>query len=157
MKKITFSRQVNARGKNGWIKQSGLGIVDHQRLVIDIGWLPDKIELFPITSNGLISDSCIIEIPTENIREVALALLESIGLFAPLWGIIDIQDRAKERGFEVTKEQAQEIAEKLVRRHDPEYGITWQHLDNELDDYDPELNKEEYLEDFVGDVFTPEQ
>jgi len=144
MQTITFSRTTTANTRNGVVKQAGVEILETQN---------DSIMLSPVTKKGV--SGSFIKIPKENIEELAKILLKELGYLPTLWGIDDVKDQAEERGFEITDEQAWEVLERMDRRHDASIGITWDTIDAELDDLDPAM--EETLEDFIGDVFTPEQ
>ena len=50
-----------------------------------------------------------------------------------LWLVDDVVTRAKERNLDVSDELSAEIIESLENRHDANYGITWDHIDAELD------------------------
>ena len=51
-----------------------------------------------------------------------------------IWCEEDVIGRAKERGKEVTREQAQDILDTIERRQDCELGISWITLDVYIDE-----------------------
>lgn len=60
------------------------------------------------------------------------------------WTTADFIGRAEERGTVVpTEEQAQELLERMIQKHDAELGITWVTIDCYLDDFLPELFTEQ--------------
>lgn len=52
-----------------------------------------------------------------------------------LWLVDDITLKASDRKLEVSDELAAEILESLDNHHDANHGITWDHIDAELDNY----------------------
>ena len=50
------------------------------------------------------------------------------------WCPDDIIHRAKENNMEITEKQANDIIRKMGDNHDCEYGVTWNTIDNYLDD-----------------------
>ena len=50
-----------------------------------------------------------------------------------IWLDDDVISRAQERRLEISDELAAEILESLHHNHDANYGITWEHIDAELD------------------------
>ena len=45
------------------------------------------------------------------------------------WSLEDILDRAEEIGVELTEEQASDVLDSLLRRHDCNIGINWDVID----------------------------
>lgn len=87
--------------------------------------------------DGLLTGSTPAEV--EN-YEVKVEDAEKIG--SVKWSTIDIIDRAKDRGLKVTDEQAKEILNTIIRKHDAELGINWDVIDAHTDFY---LNQYEDL------------
>jgi len=50
-----------------------------------------------------------------------------------LWLDDDVASKAKERKLQISDELAAQILESLEENHDANYGITWGHIDVELD------------------------
>jgi hypothetical protein len=50
------------------------------------------------------------------------------------WKVCDIIDRAKENHIKLTQEQAREVLESLEDNHDCNYGITWDMIDDTIND-----------------------
>jgi hypothetical protein len=58
-----------------------------------------------------------------------------------IWCEEDVLGRAKERHIPITREQAQEILDKMDIKQDCELGITWTTIDCYLDDYSRAYDK----------------
>lgn len=56
-----------------------------------------------------------------------------------VWGVEDVIDRAKERGIDITHEQAVRVLDLMERYHDCNYGISWESMDVHIDS---EVNEE---------------
>jgi hypothetical protein len=52
-----------------------------------------------------------------------------------VWSEEDVLERAKERKIKITKEQAQDIIDRIDREQDATIGITWDTIDCYIDDY----------------------
>lgn len=52
-----------------------------------------------------------------------------------IWSEDDVLSRARERGTKITREQAQEIIDRIHRKHNASLGISWDTIDTYLDDY----------------------
>lgn len=52
----------------------------------------------------------------------------------PIWTVEDVLEQAKERDMKITKKQAEEVLDRIDRKHNAELGITWTTIDCELDD-----------------------
>ena len=50
-----------------------------------------------------------------------------------IWQVDDVLSRAKERGIKITKEQAENIIDRIDRRQDASLGISWDTIDASLD------------------------
>jgi hypothetical protein len=92
-----------------------------------------------------------------NIKDLTAALNEFwAGKIAVIWTRADILLSAWQRSLLLTNAQADEILGELLRHHDAEQGITWMHIENELDliadeAFDPESAKLENLPDYPGE------
>ncbi len=53
---------------------------------------------------------------------------------AAIWQVDDVLGQAKEKGIEITREQAEGIIDRIDRRQDASLGISWDTLDAYLDD-----------------------
>lgn len=49
-----------------------------------------------------------------------------------IWCVEDVVERARERGIKVSKEQAEEILDKIDRKQDAGLGISWDTIDDYL-------------------------
>lgn len=45
------------------------------------------------------------------------------------WGVGDFMGRAKDTGYTISRAKAQDSLEEMIRRHDCNFGITWDTLD----------------------------
>lgn len=52
----------------------------------------------------------------------------------PIWQVDDVLHQAKEKGIEITKEQAEEVLDRIDRKQDANLGITWTTIDCYLED-----------------------
>jgi len=52
-----------------------------------------------------------------------------------VWSEDDVLCRAKEREIKITREQAQDIIDRIDHKQDATLGITWDTIDCYLDDY----------------------
>jgi len=52
-----------------------------------------------------------------------------------IWLSDDVISRAREHNVSISNELAAEILESLEHNHDCNYGITWDHIDAELDNH----------------------
>jgi len=72
-----------------------------------------------------------------NIQDAINRLTKYYPLDAPvcmvLWLADDVIKQAAERNMQITDELAAQILESLDDHHDANYGITWEHIDAELD------------------------
>jgi len=60
-----------------------------------------------------------------------------------IWQAEDVMEHAKNgRDMDVTKEEAEEIIDQMDRNQDCEYGITWQTIDNYLDELEEKRERE---------------
>ena len=66
---------------------------------------------------------------TRRLKEI-LSLLDTRDVIFIEWGVEDIEARVE--GTKITRAQAQDILEELDRRHDCNYGITWDTIDFHL-------------------------
>ena len=78
----------------------------------------------------------LLQMVPEHLRDAVKRLLwsgdEHVAL--AVWCEADVIGKAQERGMEITREQAQEILEKMDRQQDSELGITWTTIDVLLDE-----------------------
>lgn len=71
------------------------------------------------------------------------------------WSVEDFQDKAKEIGYTITEEQAQEALEAMIHHHDCQYGITWNNVEYYVQDYGERISDEriaEFLDRFCTEV-----
>ncbi|TCC88551.1 hypothetical protein EZ428_18085 [Pedobacter frigiditerrae] len=54
------------------------------------------------------------------------------GTISILWGLQDVEDRAKDNGYELKKGEAQKVLDMLKDKHDCNIGITWEVIDDYL-------------------------
>ena len=78
-----------------------------------------------------ISIENLIGLGQQEIKDVYTAL----GYFGLNWHIDDIIDKAEEMGYKCSEEDAFEIADRIMGEGDCNYGITWDTLENEIEDY----------------------
>ena len=69
-------------------------------------------------------------------------LYRRAGFFGLNWSLGDIIQRADDLGYNITEAEAMDIANGLERTGDPEYGITWAHLENAIELYIEDKAKE---------------
>jgi hypothetical protein len=50
------------------------------------------------------------------------------------WSIVDVMERAEDRGTKITKARARKILAEMNRKHDASIGISWDVIDCYLDD-----------------------
>ena len=55
---------------------------------------------------------------------------------AIVWCMDDVIDVARKLGKPITENGAREILDDLLDDHDPEYGVTWQHIENAVSAFD---------------------
>lgn len=55
-----------------------------------------------------------------------------------IWQTDDVMTQAKERGIEITEEQAEEIIHRIDRKQDATLGISWDTIDCYLDELENE-------------------
>lgn len=136
---IKFKNETASKGRNGIIKTSGVEVMSSSYGVM----------VSPITSKCKPSDACFIEVDSENIEDVILAmrkavnpaydekegaikmLCEKYGLVRHLWHKTDIQDWATNRYRSLTDDELEMVAQSLART-DCEYGISWQTIDDTI-------------------------
>lgn len=139
---IKFKNETASKGRNGIIKTSGVEVMSSSYGVM----------VSPITSKSKPSDACFIEVDTENIEDVILAmrkainpaydekeetikmLCEKYGLVRHLWSKTDIQDWATNRYRTLTDDELEMVADSLART-DCEYGISWQTIDDTITNF----------------------
>jgi len=71
------------------------------------------------------------------VKEITAHLLkydQNAHVAVAIWQVCDVTARAKERGIEITVEQAESIIDRMHRRHDASLGISWDTIDAYLDD-----------------------
>ena len=71
----------------------------------------------------------------------ALDVLEEAGYIALLWHLDDVLETAKGMEVEITIPEAEEILYRLKHHHDCNYGVTWEHVQYEIDSFVEERNK----------------
>jgi len=59
-----------------------------------------------------------------------------------VWSEDDMLCRAGERKIKITREQAQDIIDRIDRKQDATLGITWDTIDCYLDDYEEETDED---------------
>jgi len=57
---------------------------------------------------------------------------EQRGTISIVWGLQDVEDRAKDNGYELKEGDAQKVLELLKEKHDCNIGITWEVIDGYL-------------------------
>lgn len=59
------------------------------------------------------------------------------------WGAEDFIDRAKDIGYEISEDKAQECLEEMIDNHDCNNGITWDTLDYYIEQHGIKKDKDE--------------
>lgn len=62
-----------------------------------------------------------------------------------IWQTDDVLERAKERNIKLTKEEAEEIIDRIDRKQDATLGISWDTIDVYIDDYIYEEKKKRHV------------
>ena len=71
----------------------------------------------------------------------ALGVLEEAGYIALLWHLDDVLETAKDMGIEIDISEAKKILFSLKHHHDCVYGVTWEHVQYEIDSFVEDRNK----------------
>lgn len=59
-----------------------------------------------------------------------------------IWSVVDVIDRAKERHIKATRQEAEDIIDRMEDNHDVSLGITWDTIDCYLDEIKEEREEE---------------
>ena len=59
------------------------------------------------------------------------------------WCVEDFTLLAEDKGIDITRERCQVALEDMIDGHNPEYGICWLTLENQLEAYAEPLNKQD--------------
>jgi len=59
-----------------------------------------------------------------------------------IWSLDDVIERAKENEVKISKKQAEELLDTINDSQDCTQGITWNSIDNELDELEEKIEKE---------------
>lgn len=57
------------------------------------------------------------------------------GKIAIVWSAQDIMNRAEDNDIDITEEQAKDILNSILEKHDCEQGITWDTIDLAIQEY----------------------
>jgi len=60
-----------------------------------------------------------------------------------IWTTDDVMEKAKERHLEITQEEAEGIVDDLQENHDASQGISWNTIDDALDEVEDKHEEEE--------------
>lgn len=143
-KEINFKRTTDAKGRYGILKQTGIEVLETEQTFM----------LSPMTKMS-VSVACFLEIPKENVAEVCealigqrLCILRLVGGIEPeIWGPYKDENERQRAAQEMFPGDSYFDDEDTILLMD---GMADFHAPS--DEY-----FEETIEDFIGDIFTPEQ